>query len=247
MAGTIDFLSNPSGDGYLYPITVTEAVYRASDGQSLTNIISEINTSVSGKASLSHSHSISDITNLQSTLDNKASSNHTHTIANITNLQTTLDGKASSNHNHDSAYAKLSHAHAISDITNLQTSLDGKQPKGSYAAASHDHSNTRFNGNLNQLTGVTKGYYNGLSMYGVYNNGYPVTYGNVIGLRGLGCGEILVGWSGTSGAYTPMYFRSQRDVNDANWSGWARIYNTLDRQVLAQSSAPGDGDRIWVL
>ena len=91
-----------------------------------------------------HTHAISDITNLQTTLDGKALlahthnasdinagvldiariptgttattvalGNHTHTIANITNLQTTLDGKAST-----------VHTHAIADVTSLQTELD---------------------------------------------------------------------------------------------------------------------------
>ncbi|MNW28297.1 Phage tail repeat like protein [compost metagenome] len=40
-----------------------------------------------------HTHAIADVTNLQTTLDGKAASSHTHTIANVTNLQTTLDGK----------------------------------------------------------------------------------------------------------------------------------------------------------
>ena len=42
---------------------------------------------VSGKANSSHSHSISNITNLQSTLDDKAASGHTHS-----NATTSADG-----------------------------------------------------------------------------------------------------------------------------------------------------------
>lgn len=70
-----------------------------------------------------HTHSSSDITNLQSALSSKADSGHTHVITDITNLQSTLDGKAAS-----------SHTHAIADITNLQSTLDGK------AESSHTHS-----------------------------------------------------------------------------------------------------------
>ena len=44
-------------------------------------------------ASKSHTHAISDVTNLQTTLDSKAASSHTHTIANVTGLQSALDGK----------------------------------------------------------------------------------------------------------------------------------------------------------
>jgi hypothetical protein len=44
-------------------------------------------------APATHTHTIANVTNLQTTLDGKAASSHTHTIANITSLQTTLDGK----------------------------------------------------------------------------------------------------------------------------------------------------------
>ena len=71
--------------------------------------------SLDAKADTGHTHTISNVTNLQTTLDGKASSTHTHTISDVTNLQTTLDGKASS-----------SHSHSISDVTNLQSSLNAK-------------------------------------------------------------------------------------------------------------------------
>jgi hypothetical protein len=78
--------------------------------------ITNLQTTLDGKAPTSHTHAIGDITNLQTSLDGKAPTSHTHTIANITNLQTTLDGKA-----------PTSHTHVIGDITNLQTTLDAKQ------------------------------------------------------------------------------------------------------------------------
>jgi hypothetical protein len=68
-----------------------------------------------GAAATSHTHAISDVTNLQTTLDGKAASSHTHAISDVTNLQTTLDGKVAS-----------SHSHAISDVTGLQSALDDK-------------------------------------------------------------------------------------------------------------------------
>jgi hypothetical protein len=57
--------------------------------------ITNLQTTLDGKAGSSHSHAISDITGLQTTLDSKASSSHSHAISDITGLQTTLDGKAS--------------------------------------------------------------------------------------------------------------------------------------------------------
>ena len=92
-------------------------------------------------ASESHTHSISNVTNLQSTLDGKqpkgsyatttaltdglagkANKAHTHAVADVTGLQTTLDGKANK-----------THTHSIPNVTGLQEALEGKQPVGDYA------------------------------------------------------------------------------------------------------------------
>lgn len=58
-----------------------------------------------GKAPLSHTHTIANITGLQSALNGKASSSHNHSISNITGLQSALDAKASSTHTHNLAIA----------------------------------------------------------------------------------------------------------------------------------------------
>lgn len=47
----------------------------------------------------------------------------------------------------------------------------------------------------------------GLTVNKVYNNGYPTTYGNVITVHGSGSGQIVAGWSGTSGAVERLYSR----------------------------------------
>jgi hypothetical protein len=47
-----------------------------------------------------HAHPIADVTNLQTTLDGKAPTMHSHAIADVTNLQTSLDGKAPTSHIH---------------------------------------------------------------------------------------------------------------------------------------------------
>lgn len=63
----------------------------------------------------------------------------------------------------------------------------------------------------------------------MYNNGYPTAYGNIIHLKGMtavGEGELLIGWSGTSGAHAPAFIRSRRDKTDANWSPWAQLYTS---------------------
>lgn len=85
-------------------------------------------------------------------------------------------------------------------------------------------------GRVTALTGSNKGT-PGIQMYEVYNNGYPTTYGNLLHLGGasaLGEGELLIGWSGTSGAHAPVYIRSRRDTADAPWSDWAQVYTARD-------------------
>lgn len=89
-----------------------------------------------GKAAVSHTHAISDVTNLQSSLDGKAASSHTHAQSDVTGLVSALAGKAAA-----------SHTHAISDVTNLQSSLDGK------AASSHTHAQSEVTGLVSALAG----------------------------------------------------------------------------------------------
>ena len=46
--------------------------------------VQQLNTAISGKANTSHTHSISNFTNLQSSLDGKSNTGHTHTLASCT-------------------------------------------------------------------------------------------------------------------------------------------------------------------
>ncbi|GAB8089345.1 phage tail protein [Escherichia coli] len=83
-------------------------------------------------------------------------------------------------------------------------------------------------GQLTALTDNMQGA-TGLDLYEAYNNGYPTAYGNIIHLKGMtavGEGELLIGWSGISGAHAPAFIRSRRDTPDANWSPWAQLYTS---------------------
>lgn len=115
-----------------------------------------------------HTHSISEITNLQSSLDSKqpsgsyALSSHTHTASQITDFDSNVSGllpvknitgSTYANVTNSSgvfnisitglqpsgSYANTSHTHIINDISGLQTALDSKQPSGNYSLASHTH------------------------------------------------------------------------------------------------------------
>ncbi|EJE1509639.1 phage tail protein [Escherichia coli] len=101
----------------------------------------------------------------------------------------------------------------------------GALPSGGTAVSSV---NLASKGWVTALTDNTQGA-TGLELYEVYNNGYPTAYGNIIHLKGMtavGEGELLIGWSGTSGAHAPAFIRSRRDTTDANWSPWAQLYTS---------------------
>lgn len=102
----------------------------------------------------------------------------------------------------------------------------------SKANSSHSHTNMASRGRVTAEETTTRPAASGLSMTEVYNNGYPTTYGNVMTMKGSGDGQLLIGWSGTSGAHAPAYIRSKRDTSDANWSGWAQIYTTAHKPSL---------------
>lgn len=94
-------------------------------------------------------------------------------------------------------------------------------------------------GQVTALSGSTQGTA-GIQMYEAYNNGYPTAYGNVLHMKGAsaaGEGELLIGWSGTSGAHAPVCVRSRRDTSTANWSGWAQIYTTAHKPTAKDVGA----------
>ena len=81
-------------------------------------------------ADATHTHGISDVTNLQTELNSKEPAFTKNTAFNK-NFGTTAGTVAEGDHTH--AYAGTVHTHSISDVTGLQTALDGKAP------TSHTH------------------------------------------------------------------------------------------------------------
>ncbi|HAN3433606.1 TPA: phage tail protein [Escherichia coli] len=85
-------------------------------------------------------------------------------------------------------------------------------------------------GRVTALSGSTQGTA-GIQMYEAYNNSYPTMYGNVLHMKGAsasGEGELLIGWSSTSGAHAPVFIRSRRDTVGSEWSAWAQVYTAKD-------------------
>lgn len=76
-------------------------------------------------------------------------------------------------------------------------------------------------GNRTAISGTTVGQ-RGLRLYEVYNNGYPVNFGNVLNIGGQGYGELLFQWTGDSNP-GHLYYRSKRDAASQAWSNWVTI------------------------
>ena len=76
-------------------------------------------------------------------------------------------------------------------------------------------------GNRTAISGTTVGQ-SGLRLYEVYNNGYPVNFGNVLNIGGQGYGELLFQWTVDSNP-GHLYYRSKRDVDSQAWSNWVTI------------------------
>lgn len=80
--------------------TVVDSSLSSSSTNPVQNKI--VTNALNGKANSSHSHSISNITNLQSALDSKSETGHTHDdrYYTETEMNTKLNGKANSSHTH---------------------------------------------------------------------------------------------------------------------------------------------------
>ena len=137
------------------------------------------------------------------------------------NITPSSIGASATGHDHnDSYYTKSQVDTSIAGIT-----VDSLQA----APKTHTHNQINSRGNVTAETANNRPAVGGLSMSCAYNNGYPTSYGNVMTMKGTGDGQLLIGWSGTSGAHAPAYIRSKRDTTDANWSEWAQIYTTANK------------------
>jgi hypothetical protein len=69
----------------------------------------------------------------------------------------------------------------------------------------------------------------GVRLYQVYNNGYPVSFGNLLSVKGAGCGELLLAWKNTN----RIYYRSRSDVHTETWQSWSTVAFLTDNVASA--------------
>ena len=214
--------------------TACQKLVESVDAEGLGERMDAIEADMAQKSDNGHKHTSADITDLQGKLNAKQNT--------ITGAATTIDTE-----NLTPSRALVSDGNgkvAVSAVTstelgyldgvtsNVQTQLNGK------SATSHTHNKIDSRGPVSELTGTADA--SGLQMYEVYNNDYPVAFGNLLHLKGKshpGEGELLIAWPGTDGQQAPVYVRSRRD-NNAGWSEWrqlAKITDNVDSATKLQT------------
>ena len=103
-----------------------------------------------GKSNAGHTHSTSDVLDMNELMATKANLNHTHTTAQVTGLATLLEAKANLIHTHDinsisglvsalASKAGIAHSHEITDIIGLKPILDSFEDWTSNNGSNHEH------------------------------------------------------------------------------------------------------------
>lgn len=89
-------------------------------------------------------------------------------------------------------------------------------------------------GKQTALSGTTAAN-SGIRLYEAYNNGYPISYGNLLSMKGRGSTELLMGWK--SGA-NRMYYRSNSNINEG-WTGWSVVATLADISNAVKTGTTG--------
>ena len=89
-------------------------------------------------------------------------------------------------------------------------------------------------GNQTALSGTTAAN-SGIRLYEAYNNGYPISYGNLLSMKGRGSTELLMGWKSGSNR---MYYRSNSDINEG-WTSWQTVATLADISNAVKTGTTG--------
>ena len=138
--------------------------------------------------------------------------------------------------------------YGITDINAYAPTLTGGGASGTWGISITGNAATASKitsqGNVTAETGTVSPP-TGLTMRQVYANGYPESYGNVLSMGGAGQSQLLLGWSGVSGAHEDNFIRSKRDVADATWSPWAKIMTDVNIGNYAPSLTGAGASGTW--
>jgi len=78
------------------------------------------------------------------------------------------------------------------------------------------------------VSGTTTGssFPTGISYSPIYNNGFPVSYGNALTIKNQGMTQFAFEWSGSNATPGEIWFRNARDSSIDSWSGWRKILHS---------------------
>jgi hypothetical protein len=65
-------------------------------------------------------------------------------------------------------------------------------------------------------------------------------------MSGAGGGQLLVGWSGSTGAHADNYVRSRRDVG-TTWSAWAKLITDVNYNSYSPTLTGGNASGTWAI
>ena len=146
------------------------------------------------------------------------------TVGSKTTDNIAVKGLGSAAYTASSAYATAGHTHNYA---------------GAASAGGAAYSANKIN-SRGKLTAYTEGSTtmgeSGVNLYAVYNNGYPVTYGNLLHIYGSGAGQLLAEWCGNS-TLGHLYYRSKRDNSENGWSAWGKVAFVTDNVASASKWA----------
>lgn len=149
----------------------THSDYLTEDDISGLATTAAVNTALSGKADVDHTHTgyaaADHVHTNYAAVDhihsNYATADHTHTgyatTASVTALETAVNGKADSTHNHDTAYAAINHTHsgyASADHVHTGYAAVDHTHEG-YAATNHTHSEYATSSSVSALENTVNG------------------------------------------------------------------------------------------
>ena len=146
------------------------------------------------------------------------------TVGSKTTDNIAVKGLGSAAYTASSAYATAGHTHNYA---------------GAASAGGAAYSANKIN-SRGKLTAYTEGSTtmgeSGVNLYTVYNNGYPVSYGNLLHIYGSGAGQLLAEWCGNS-TRGHLYYRSKRDNSENGWSAWGKVAFVTDNVASASKWA----------
>ena len=220
-------------------------VYTGGAAKTLNITASEV-----GAAASSHTHSISNITNLQTTLDGKAASSHTHSASQVTGLTASralvsdssghpavsavtstelgyLDGVTSRIQTQLNGKAASSHTHAISALSDLNSGWDSYlkiAPKLINSATALTNQNLQDYKTIDNV-----GFYYGAGGNSVTNKPSGVDAFSLTILQS-GSGVVTQILTSSNTVYVNYYSTT------SGWTGWEKLADNADLAGKANSS-----------